>query len=148
MNLKIIKTEQLPKSFDKLIQVSKEEGYRFVDKTKQEWHSGKNSFSKNGEAFFLVYDGEVLVGCGGVNIDPYTDNAKIGRVRHLYVLPAYRRKGIARSLVNEIINKSRHSFSVLRLRANSLNIGSYDFYLSCGFQETKGNEFETHRMAL
>ncbi len=69
-------------------------------------------------------------------------------MRHLYVLPRYRRKGIAKRLIGKIIDKSKESFSVLRLRANSLDLGSHEFYLACGFIATQGDEFETHRVDL
>ena len=81
MKLEIIEVNKLPENFEKLIKESVEEGHNFVSNTKKEWLSGKNSFSQNSECFFLAYDDDTLIGCGGVNIDPYTVDKTIGRVR-------------------------------------------------------------------
>ena len=123
------------------------EKLNFIEKTKKEWDSGKNTFSKNGELFLLVYANNKLVGCGGINVDPYTDNRNVGRIRHLHVLPEYRRNGIARKIIDMIIKASKNKFSYLRLRSNSVFKESNEFYLSCGFQAID-DEFATHRFDL
>lgn len=48
---------------------------------------------------FVVEHDKKIVGVGGVNIDPYTSDINIGRIRHVYVLPAYRQKGVGKELL-------------------------------------------------
>ncbi len=70
---------------------AKEQGYAFVSRLANEAKSGKNNFNKTGEWSLGVYLEEVWVGCGGINVDPFTDQ-DVGRLQHVYVLNAYRKK--------------------------------------------------------
>src|SRR3989442_1637640 len=76
-----------------LIAESEQAGLRFVRRLVEEWGTGANRFDRSGEALFAArVDGE-LVGVCGLNIDPYAANDRIGRLRHLYVRSAFRRRG-------------------------------------------------------
>ncbi len=90
-----------------LVAESEAQGSRFVRRLAEEWASGANRFDRPGEALFVARDEERIVGVGGLNIDPYTTEPTVGRVRHLYVLTAYRRLGIGRRIVEEIIEAAR-----------------------------------------
>lgn len=120
------------------------EGHLFVDKTLVDWNSGKNRFSKNGECFLLAYENSRLIGCCGVNVDPYLKEETVGRLRHLYVDPNYRRIGIGGKLVAECLKAAKPHFSAIRLRANSINLDSHEFYRNVGFSESTKDCFETH----
>ncbi len=87
----------------------------FVQRTVDEWKNGINTFSKPGEKFWgIVVDNEI-VGIGGINQDPFTDDTTLGRVRHVYIAKKYRRQGLARVLLNKIILHARSHFKYLRL---------------------------------
>jgi ribosomal protein S18 acetylase RimI-like enzyme len=147
-NFKILVISSLPKEFDKLVEESIQEGYLFVQKTKIEWQKGVNSFSRPGEIFLLTKIVRKIIGCCRVNIDPYANDPGIGRIRHLYVSPSFRRQGIARSLVERCISNSRSTSSIIRLRASQLNEDANHFYEGIGFTPVKDSEYETHRLDL
>jgi predicted GNAT family acetyltransferase len=73
-----------------------------------------------------------LIAIGGLNHDPYVKDINIGRVRHLYVQRAHRRKGYASLLMETIIDKGRQHFTVLRLFTD--NPAASEFYETLGFQ--------------
>lgn len=86
---------------ENLVEESKQEGFKLVQRTIDDWNSGANRFSQTGEGLWGLVSGTELIGIGGLNIDPYVANAGIGRVRHLYIRRAYRRKGCATLLMND-----------------------------------------------
>ena len=146
--MEIIRVTTLPPSFIELVEEFLVEGHGFVKRTQEEWVSGKNTFSQPGEVFYLAYRAGKIVGCCGINIDPYTTNSQVGRIRHLYVLPSYRRMGIARSLVQKCLTGSSSYFGLIRLRANRRSIDSFKFYEALGFNPTSHDKYETHRIQV
>lgn len=114
------------------------EGHNFVQKTIDDWNNGQNSFSKKNEIFFGVFYDSDCIGIGGLNIDPYTTDRKIGRVRHLYVSKKYRNKGIGKLLLNKIIKSSKGSFEKLRLYTE--NPIARTFYQNNGFKKSSANK--------
>src|SRR5277367_801919 len=50
-----------------LLAESEQEGFRFVRRAKEEWLSGMNTFSKEGEALFAVFEKERILAMGGIN---------------------------------------------------------------------------------
>ncbi len=78
---------------------------------------------------------------GGLNIDPYADNPRLGRVRHLYVSKKHRRKGIATLLLKELIKAAEGNFEQLRLFAPSETASR--LYESFGFSKSVGKH-ESH----
>src|SRR5438128_1327228 len=85
-------------------------------------------------------------GACGLNVDPYTAEGRVGRVRHLYVLEAYRRHGVGRQLVAEVIGAARGSFDRLRLR--TANPEAARLYESLGFAPCAGEADCTHALDL
>lgn len=144
----LYREKHLPPEFQTLITVSCSEGHRFVERTEKEWIKGENRFDQLGECFFLAYWNDLLVGLGGVNRDPYTPDSHIGRIRHLYVHPDFRRRGIARAIIQECIVQAQKHFNILRLRANTRGTASTLFYETLGFRPSTNDQFETHRMIL
>lgn len=132
-------------TFDALMQESRREGYWMLVRLRDGWLSGSNTFRRKNEALFGVYRGRELIGVGGLNIDPYFEDRRCGRVRHLYVGAAYRRLGVGSMLVSAIIERARPRFSVLNTRAPE---ESFAFYERLGFLRISGEEFVTHRMLL
>ncbi|NRA69369.1 MAG: GNAT family N-acetyltransferase [Pseudobacteriovorax sp.] len=141
IEIKLMK--ELPLDFDLLVSESKAEGFGMMEKMKIHWLDGSNRFGKPGEIYLIARDGEEIVGGGGLNIDPYTDEASIGRVRHLYIRKRFRRKGIAKEILLVLIKKGVESFSILRLRTE--NPEACRFYESLGFDCVDDDEFATHK---
>nr|WP_294943963.1 GNAT family N-acetyltransferase [uncultured Mucilaginibacter sp.] len=123
---------------DDLAAESKQQGYLFVQRAIDEWNSGENTFSGDGEQLFGLVAETKLVGIGGLNRDPYTHDLKVGRVRHLYIRDAYRRKGYATVLMNTIIDAGKHHFDTLRLFTD--NPAASEFYTTLGFQKVNGQK--------
>lgn len=121
---------------DSLVKQSKEEGFRFVERLKDDFKNGSNTFNHFGESLFGVFNEEgVLVAIGGLNKDPFSNEQFIGRLRRFYVSKEYRRKGIGSLLVKRIIDESKRYYKILVLHTDT---GHADkFYSSIGF--SKGN---------
>lgn len=121
---------------ENLVEESKQEGFKLVERTIDDWNSGANRFSQTGEGLWGLVSGTELIGIGGLNIDPYVENAGIGRVRHLYIRQAYRRKGCATLLMNTIIGRAQLHFHLLRLFTT--NPAAAAFYEQLGFVHLPG----------
>ncbi len=129
-----------------LIAEGERSGSRFVGRLATEWSSGANRFDKPGEALVAArLDGQV-VGVCGLNVDPYTADRRVGRVRHLYVMEAYRRLGIGRRLLADVVAAARGPFDLLRLRA--ANPEAARFYEAIGFAPCPGEADSTHALDL
>jgi len=129
-----------------LVTESERSGLRFVRRLTDEWVSGANRFDQPGEGLFAaMVDGHV-VGLCGLNVDPYTAEGRVGRVRHLYVMEASRRHGIGRRLVAEVIAAARDSFDRLRLR--TANPEATRLYEGLGFAPCAGEADCTHALDL
>jgi GNAT superfamily N-acetyltransferase len=83
--------------------------------------------------FFLgaLLDGRI-VAVGGVTRDPYTDDATVGRLRHLYVRAGARRQGVGRALVRSLEARARGGYGRLRLRAGTA--AAARFYDALGYR--------------
>jgi GNAT superfamily N-acetyltransferase len=129
-----------------LITESEQAGLRFVRRLAEEWASGRNRFDRPGETMFgALMDGR-LVGACGLNIDPYADDPRVGRVRHLYVLRAHRRLGIGRQLVGAVVAAAHGPFATLRL--STANPAAARLYESLGFRPHPGDAHCTHLREL
>ncbi len=129
-----------------LVIESEQAGSTFVRRLVDEWISGANRFDRPGEALFGMWVDGRLIGVCGLNVDPYTDAARVGRVRHLYVLTTFRRLGAGRRLVTEVIAAGRDAFNVLRLSTS--NPAAARLYEAMGFRPTDGTIHATHVMNL
>jgi GNAT superfamily N-acetyltransferase len=120
---------------DALLAESEQSGSRMVRRLVEEWASGANRFDRPGEALFAARVDGRLVGVCGLNVDPYSAEPRLGRVRHLYVLSAHRRSGIGRQLVAEVIAAARGRFDHLRLSTE--NPVAARFYERLGFRSAE-----------
>src|SRR5882757_190514 len=66
---------------------------------------------------------------------PLAARAEIGRIRRVYVRPAWRNKGIGRALVTTLVNGARKHFCCIRLRAE--NADAARPYEGLGFEPTQ-----------
>jgi GNAT superfamily N-acetyltransferase len=133
--------------FSSLVEESREEGFRFLDRLVNEYKNGTNNFNKPSEALYGVYTHEgILIGIGGLNIDPYTKGQKVGRVRRFYISKKIRRKGIGQFLLNKIVNEAKGNFDVLVLYTDTPQASQ--FYTSFGFLKNSLYPKATHMMKL
>jgi GNAT superfamily N-acetyltransferase len=98
---------------------AKAEGYDFIETLVEEWTSAENRFAAPGEILCGHLDQALLVAVGGLNCDPFAGRPDVGRIRRVYVRPAWRDKGIGRALVISLIDKARTHFRCVRLRAEN-----------------------------
>ncbi|MBO9129899.1 GNAT family N-acetyltransferase [Bacillus sp. 165] len=107
------------------------EGHKFIERLVEEYKGEINTFSKQGEVLFGAYiDGE-LAGICGLSEDPYLQDTTIGRVRHLYVLRKFRKHGVGRLLMENIIHAAKQHFCMLTLWTS--NSDADKLYRALGF---------------
>ena len=123
---------ELPSGLDALVTESEASEMSLVRRLADEWRDGSNRFDRPGEALFGAWVDDRLVGVCGLNIDPYARDDRVGRVRHLYVLAASRRLGVARALMAETLAAARGRFPTLRLSTS--NPAAARLYESLGFR--------------
>jgi len=116
---------------EELRREAREEGYDFLDRLVEDWHSGENRFDGPGEIFCGCFDEGVLVGVGGLNRDPFLADPQVGRIRRVYVRGAWRNRGAGRALVHSLLGTARKCFRSVRLRAE--NAGAARLYERIGF---------------
>lgn len=158
----VLKVKQLNEHDLSLIErESAAEGYRHIRRLIDEYTSGMNRFDMAGEALFVAAVNGEIVGVGGLNrYEEYrrgnsddqegqgTDHRRqrFGRVRRVYVLPSYRRKGIAKAIMAAVLHLAQEHFDGVVLR--TFNPEADCFYRSLGFDNQFGNERVTHVMDL
>ncbi|MEA5502289.1 GNAT family N-acetyltransferase [Halotia wernerae UHCC 0503] len=133
-------------SINSLVEESLAQGFRFLERLIQEYRSGLNRFDQPGEMLFTASVQDVVVGIGGLNRDPYCGDPHIGRLRHLYVESVWRRHGVGRLLVTQLIHEANQNYQLLRLRTDT-QIGDI-FYQKLGFKTHPTWEHTTHHLQL
>jgi len=132
----------LPDGIDELLRASVDEGHNLVRRLVEDWLDGSNQFDAPGEIFVEARVGARLAGLGGLNQDPYLDDPSVARLRHLYVLPELRRRGVGRAVVGVLVDQARTSFSRMRLRTTREEAAR--FYSTLGFQQVAQEPDATH----
>ena len=134
-------------ALEPLIAESEAEGFRFLRRLRDEHLAGVERFDGPGEVLLGAWDGPVLVAVGGVSRDPYRrGEVAAGRLRHLYVRRAERRRGVGRRLVAALHARARRHFAVLRLRTDTARAA--DFYDALGYVREPPGGTATHRLDL
>ncbi len=113
----------------------------------KEYENGTNTFNDFGEFLFGVLNekGEI-VAIGGLNIDPFSNESYIGRLRRFYVSNQYRRTGVGSLLLKWIMNEGKEYYKVLVLHTDTEQAA--DFYTSFGFLNGSLYPNSTHYMEL
>lgn len=135
----------LTNGFVALEEESRQSGLRMLGRLREEWESGVNRFDGPADILFGAFDGHILVGIGGRTIDPFENNTKTGRVRHVYVAQNLRRLGIGRLLVERILSDAGLYFTRINVRAPAAAFG---FYEGLGFVRIDGIDTATHHLTL
>jgi GNAT superfamily N-acetyltransferase len=133
-------------AWQNLLKTSHEEGYDFIQKLYDEYEASTNRYDTNGSILLGASLGDELIAVGGVHPDPYLQTANVGRIRHVYVLPSYRRQGLGRDLVLALIQHARSHFELLTLRTPTKHGDS--FYKSLGFSDEARYDNATHWLKL
>ncbi len=132
---------------NKLVEQSKEDGFRFVERLMTDYKSGTNTFNQSGEYLFGVFNDEgVLIAIGGLNNDPYTIDQCIGRMRRFYVSKEYRRHGVGSLLAQKLIAEAKKHYKILVLHTDTEQ--GNDFYTSLGFSKDSCFPKSSHYMKL
>src|SRR4051812_14365414 len=134
-----------PDALADLVAEGERDGWRFVRRLADEWAAGINRFDRPGEALVGAWADGRLVGVCGLNADPYTADGAVGRVRRLYVLTAFRRRGVGHRLVRTVVTAAWGRFQSLRLRTESREAAA--FYERLGFRPVQSPEC-THVLEL
>jgi GNAT superfamily N-acetyltransferase len=111
----------------------------------ENWANGSNRFALPGEIMLGAWAGDVLVGVGGRNVDPYDPGRRAGRVRHLYVAQRARQEGVGRALISAIRDGAAKHFDYLNTNAPET---AFAFYERMGFVRLEGGGHATHRLML
>jgi len=127
-----------------LIEMSEYEGYSFIRRLYDEYQAG--DFDQAGAIVYGVYAEMRLVGIGAVNRDPYMDDMRYGRIRHVYILPSYRRGKVGTQLMQYLIDYARQTFSYLTLR--TMTERGDAFYLALGFKHAHEIDTATHILRI
>jgi GNAT superfamily N-acetyltransferase len=135
-----------PGALARLIAESEREGWRFVHRLADEWGAGTNRFDRPGEVLFVARVYGSIIGVCGLNADPYTADEATGRVRRLYVLRAYRGRGVGRQLLRAVVSAAAGRFRRLRVRTENQDAGR--LYQRLGFQPVAGAADCTHSLEL
>ena len=126
-----------------LIEASREEGFQFLIRLENEFLSGEVRFDAAGETLLGAFQDPLLL---GVTRDPYCDDPHTGRVRHLYVLPQWRGRGIGAILLSALELHAEAHFKALVLRTDT-SAGA-GFYQSHGCELLATGGPATHRRTL
>ena len=93
--------DAVPVGFDALRAEALAEGFRQVERLATDWEAGSTRIDRVGEALLAARLSGVLVGIGGLTIEPVVPGAL--RMRRFYVRPAFRRIGVGRQLVTALL---------------------------------------------
>lgn len=129
----------------KLVFDSKLEGYGFVERLVDEYTQGNNVFKLDNELLLVGVDEYgVILAVGAIQKDPYLDDSRIGRIRHVFVHSSYRHMGIATTVVNALVEFGREHFDIIRLRVSEEEVSP--FYEGLGFVSVE-SESASHQFA-
>ena len=134
-----------PSELDGLVARSLEEGFRFVQRLRDENASGQNRFERPAEALLIARDSQSVIAVIGLNNDPH-GQPSVMRVRRFYVLPEYRSLGLGQKMLLEVIELARIA-NAQTLELSTNNPRASRFYEQNGFEVIRG-EPATHRLGL
>jgi GNAT superfamily N-acetyltransferase len=129
-----------------LVEESHAEGFRFLIRFEQEFQSGLVRFAGPVETLLGAFEDSALIGMAGLTRDPYSGDPRTGRLRHVYLLPGWRGRGIGKALIAEIEHRARAHFLTLVLRTDTPAAAT--FYRTLGYEQLAVKGTATHRRVL
>jgi GNAT superfamily N-acetyltransferase len=122
-------TVDLPAGFDTLRAEALAEGFRQIEQLAAEWASRATRFDREGEALLAARLNGVLVGIGGLTIEPVVPGAL--RMRRFYVRPRFRRCGVGCKLAMALLERTQQTGRLITVNAAA---GSILFWEALGFK--------------
>lgn len=121
------------------------EGFQFLNRLVAALQADGQTPQSSTDFFLGALVGARLVAVGGVTADPYTTEPGTGRIRHLYVHPTARARGVGRTLVRALEERARGTYTRLRLRTD--NEPAARFYERVGYRPVQ-DPSATHERVL
>ena len=118
--------------FEALSTEAELEGFHMVTRLISEWCSGTHRYESEAEPLISVSFQGRIVAVGGITLQ----TEGVGRVRRVYVSREFRRKGVGRLLVEELVRLGKPHYSLLVLNTESDQASH--FYERLGFSRLKG----------
>src|ERR1700685_2460996 len=100
--IRVVRIAELPHDTRRLRDEADRDGVRNMALLVERWRNGAERFDGPGEALFGAFDGNALVGVGGVTRETAVPAM---RMRRLYMLKAHRKLGAGRLLAEAMIAK-------------------------------------------
>lgn len=136
----------LPEAVIALVQRGVEEGEQFLSRLQSEWADPEGPYAAP-RALLVVatVDGEAA-GIAGLIRDPFLNDPRTGRLRHVYVAPPFRRRGVAEAMVRTCLASAQPAFNRVRLR--TANPHAAQLYERYGFVARPDEPDATHVLDL
>lgn len=131
MDLHIVDARPLmPSGLGALQSSASEEGVKNVSTLVQDWSIGKTLFDGKGECLLIAQADGLNVGVGGTLKCKAVPEAL--RVSRFYVLPEWRKRGIAGAIANEVLIHAHKFADVITCNAQASELAA-PFWESLGF---------------
>ena len=109
----------------------------------ENWERGENRFNAPGEKLLGAFLNGKLVGICGLNRDPFSQQPRAGRIRHLYISESCRGLGIGKQLLAVVMADASVWFDFLNTHAPQT---AWTFYQRAGFTLVVDEPRVTHRL--
>jgi GNAT superfamily N-acetyltransferase len=127
--IRVTRITQLQAGIQRLRDEADRDGVRNMGLLVDQWESGAERFDAPGEALFGAFDGDALIGVGGVTIEHGADAM---RMRRLYVLHDWRKRGAGRALAQLMMATGLESADFLTCNARATPAAA-KFWEAMGF---------------
>jgi GNAT superfamily N-acetyltransferase len=114
--IRVVRTAQLPHDITRLREEADRDSVRNMGLLVDEWASRAERFDGPGEALFAAFDGDTLIGTGGVTRETAVPAM---RMRRLYVPKSHRGLGAGRLLAEAMIARGFESTDLLTCNARA-----------------------------
>lgn len=138
----VVRLDELPESFIALEAAARGEGYDFLARLARNWRDGAYLGDADASVFGVYGEGE-LVAIGAQTADEYDPSPDHRRLRHFYVHPEARRRGVGTTLAGTLIQEAFQLAPLLHLRAT--HDLSRAFWDSLGFERVDRPD-RSHRL--
>jgi GNAT superfamily N-acetyltransferase len=133
LSLRLVRiTEALPEGFEVLRAAAEAEGHRHLSRLAADWAERPDMF----HALLAAHADGDLVGIGGITDEPEDAGEPAWRMRRLYVAPAARRRGVARSLANALTQEALGAVRLATVHAGDADAAR--FWEAMGFEAVAG----------
>jgi len=117
--------------------------FNMLRRLEENWERGENRFNAPGEKLLGAFLNGRLVGIWGLTRDPFSQQPRAGRIRHLYISESCRGLGIGRQLLAVVMSDASVWFDFLNTHAPHT---AWAFYQRAGFTQVADEPRVTHRL--